>query len=128
MALWNTQLALNVAPNNLKALRMKDMILSEKKGEPVEPPNWTIWNSVSEYLQEMDEAKRESLPEQALPPPATPPPAASPPPETRLRGPVEDPKPVPPAPAAAPAAPSAKPSQPAPPEEKAPAPATAPKP
>jgi type IV pilus assembly protein PilQ len=103
MALWNTQLALNVAPNNLKALHLKDMILSEKRGEPVEPPNWTVWDTLSERLREMDEVKKESPPEQA-PPPATPPPAV------------------------APAAPSAKPSQPAPPEKKAPAPATAPKP
>ncbi|MCX5674955.1 MAG: secretin and TonB N-terminal domain-containing protein [Planctomycetota bacterium] len=122
IALWNTQLALNVAPNNLKALRMKDEILSEKRGEPVEPPNWTIWNSLSDRLREMDEEKKES------PPPATPPPAALPPPETTPRGPAEGRKPAPPAPAAAPAAPSAEPSQPAPPEKKAPAPATAPKP
>ena len=129
MALWNTQLALNVAPNNLKALRMKDAILSEKKGEPVEPPNWTIWDNLSDRLREMDEVKKESLPEQALPPPAAPPPAASvAQPDGGPRGPVEAPKPVPPAPAAAPVAPSAEPSQPAPPEEKAPAPATAPKP
>ena len=114
MALWNAQLALNVAPNNLKALRLKDMILSEKRGEPVEPPNWTVWDSLSERLREMDEVKRES------PPPAPPPPpAVPPPPKTRPRGPAEGRKPAPA---------SAKPSQPAPPEKKTPAPATAPKP
>jgi len=78
-ALWNAQVTLNIAPNNLKALRMKDMILSEKRGEPYEPPNWTIWDSIQDRLKEMDEAKRSAAEERAALPPATPPPAPSPP-------------------------------------------------
>jgi type IV pilus assembly protein PilQ len=71
-ALWNTQVALNIAPNNLKALRMKDTILSEKRGEPYEPPNWTIWDSIDDRLKEMDEAKKAAAEERAAAAPVTP--------------------------------------------------------
>ena len=79
-ALWNTQVALNIAPNNLKALRMKDTILSEKRGEPYEPPNWTIWDSIEDRMKEMDETKKAAAEEQAAAAPVTPapPPTANP--------------------------------------------------
>jgi type IV pilus assembly protein PilQ len=64
-ALWNTQVALNIAPNNLKALRMKDMILTEKRGESYEPPNWTIWDSINDRMKEFDEAKKSAAEEKA---------------------------------------------------------------
>jgi type IV pilus secretin PilQ/predicted competence protein len=59
-ALWHVQCVLYASPNNLKAMRLRDEILSEKKGEPFSPPNWTIWDSVQERLQEMEEAKQSS--------------------------------------------------------------------
>jgi type IV pilus assembly protein PilQ len=100
-ALWNTQVALNIAPNNLKALRMKDMILSEKRGEPYEPPNWTIWDSIQDRLKAMDEAKQAAADEKAA---ATPP--VAPPPDS----PPSPPQPLPPAPGP----PAAKPTAAAP--------------
>ncbi|MCX5656311.1 MAG: hypothetical protein NTY65_16870 [Planctomycetota bacterium] len=95
-ALWNTEVALNIAPNTLKALRMKDMILSEKRGEPYEPPNWTIWDSIQDRLKEMDEAKRSAAEENAAEGKAVPPPAAA------------KPVPAPNAPAPSPPAPEKK--------------------
>jgi len=102
-ALWNTQVALNIAPNNLKALRMKDMILSEKRGEPYEPPSWTIWDSIEDHLKEMDEAKRSAAEEhaatpQATPPPVIPPPAPAPKPAAAAPAPGANDVPLPPAP------------------------------
>ncbi|MBM4017408.1 MAG: hypothetical protein FJ288_03625 [Planctomycetes bacterium] len=74
-ALWNAQLALNVAPNNLRAMRLKDAILTEKRGEPYEPPNVSLLDSLSDRLREMDEAKRAAAEESArVVPPAPPPP------------------------------------------------------
>jgi type IV pilus assembly protein PilQ len=118
-ALWNTQVALNIAPNNLKALRMKDMILTEKRGESYEPPNWTVWDSINDRMKEFDEAKKSAAEEKAEqekaaasitpptptpptptpppppPPPATKPPAALPAPSPAPKSPVN---PLPPAP------------------------------
>jgi hypothetical protein len=74
-ALWNVSLSLNVSPNNIKGLRLKDEILSEKNGETYETPNWTIWDSLRDRLKDMDEAKKEA-PKPATPPP---PPEAKPP-------------------------------------------------
>jgi type IV pilus secretin PilQ/predicted competence protein len=71
-ALWHAQCALYASPNNLKAMRLRDEILSEKKGEPFSPPNWTIWDTVQDRLQEMEDAKRPAAPPEnagALPPP-----------------------------------------------------------
>jgi type IV pilus assembly protein PilQ len=107
-ALWNTQVALNIGPNTLKALRMKDMILSEKRGEPYEPPNWTIWDSIQDRLKEMDEAKRSAAEEnaaegKAVPPPVTPPPPPPVPPPAAAK-----PAPAPNAPAPSPPAPEKK--------------------
>jgi type IV pilus assembly protein PilQ len=105
-ALWNTQVALNIAPNTLKALRMKDMILSEKRGEPYEPPNWTVWDSLQDRMKELDDAKRAAAEERAeqqkaaasiMPPTPPPPPAAAKPP-TAAPAPNPDAKPSPPAP------------------------------
>jgi type IV pilus secretin PilQ/predicted competence protein len=59
-ALWHVQCVMYAAPNNLKAMRLRDEILSEKKGESFSPPNWTIWDSVGDRLQEMEEAKQSS--------------------------------------------------------------------
>ena len=75
---WNLQLALNVAPNNLKALRLKDRILAEKHGHPVEPPNWTLWDSLGPRLKAMDQAKTAATPPAVtVPPSPTNPPAAT---------------------------------------------------
>jgi type IV pilus assembly protein PilQ len=76
VALWNVQLALGVGPNNLKALKMKDKILTAKRGEAFEAPNWTVWDSIQDRLRDMDEAKvgtRKAVPaEEPLSPPAAP--------------------------------------------------------
>jgi type IV pilus assembly protein PilQ len=56
-AWWNVNLALNVAPNNLKAMRLKDKILSSKKGRPVRPAPWTLWDSVEEHMNPLDRTK-----------------------------------------------------------------------
>jgi len=54
-AWWNNQLALNVAPNNLKALRLKDRILGDTKGEPQTPKSWTLWDSISTRLKAVEQ-------------------------------------------------------------------------
>jgi len=56
-AWWNVNLALNVAPNNLKAMRLKDKILSSKKGRPVRPAPWTLWDSIEEHMNPLDRTK-----------------------------------------------------------------------
>ncbi|MCX5648659.1 MAG: hypothetical protein NTX40_06120 [Planctomycetota bacterium] len=56
-AWWNVNLALNVAPNNLKAMRLKDKILSSKKGRPVRPAPWTLWNSIQEHMNPVDRTR-----------------------------------------------------------------------
>ncbi len=56
-AWWNVSLACNVAPNNLKALRLKDAVLTAKTGKPHTPPNLTIWDTIQTRLRAMDEAK-----------------------------------------------------------------------
>ena len=56
-ALWNVNLALGVGPNNLKAMRLKDQVLSEKRGQPYAPSNWSVWDSLHDRLKEADEAK-----------------------------------------------------------------------
>ena len=56
-AWWNVNLALNVAPNNLKAMRLKDKILSSRKGRPVRPAPWTLWDSIEEHMNPLDRTK-----------------------------------------------------------------------
>jgi type IV pilus assembly protein PilQ len=56
-AWWNVNLALNVAPNNLKAMRLKDKILSSKKGRPVRPAPWTLWDSIQEHMNPVDRTR-----------------------------------------------------------------------
>jgi len=56
-AWWYTRLALNVAPNNLKALRLKDKVLSEKHGKPMRPVPWTIWDTIWERLKPPDRTR-----------------------------------------------------------------------
>ncbi|MGB2937586.1 MAG: hypothetical protein WBD05_05230 [Phycisphaerae bacterium] len=56
-AWWYARLALNVAPNNLKALRLKDKILSEKHGKPMRPAPWTIWDTIRERLKPPDRTR-----------------------------------------------------------------------
>ena len=56
-AWWNVNLALNVAPNNLKAMRLKDKILSSRKGRPVRPAPWTLWDSIEEHMDPLDRTK-----------------------------------------------------------------------
>jgi len=124
-ALWNTQVALNIAPNNLKALRMKDVILTEKRGESYEPPNWTIWDSINDRMKEFDEAKKSAAEEKAEqekaaasitpPTPTPPPPPPPPPPATKpaaaAPAPNPDAKPSPPAPEKKDAAATSAPEQ-----------------
>ncbi len=52
-AWWNNQLALNVAPNDLKALRLKDKILGDKKG--TSPKSWTLWDSINTRLKAIEQ-------------------------------------------------------------------------
>lgn len=59
---WNMQLALNVAPNNLKALRLKDKILTARTGEPYAPPNVTIWDRLHDRLRAIDEVRGVTMP------------------------------------------------------------------
>ncbi|MBE3123818.1 MAG: type II and III secretion system protein, partial [Planctomycetes bacterium] len=66
-AWWNVRLALNVAPNNLAAMRLHDQILTEKNGAPHEPPNWTIWDTVHDRVKaafgpEASEADKAEVP------------------------------------------------------------------
>jgi type IV pilus assembly protein PilQ len=119
-ALWNTQVALNIAPNNLKALRMKDTILTEKRGEPYEPPNWTIWDSLQDRMKEFDEAKKSAAEERAeqqkaaasiTPPTPPPPPPAAAKPPAAATAPNPDAKPSPPAPEKKDAAATSAPKQ-----------------
>jgi len=56
-AWWNVNLALNVAPNNIKAMRLKDKILSSKKGRPVRPAPWTLWDSIQEHMNPVDRTR-----------------------------------------------------------------------
>ncbi|HUU93365.1 MAG TPA: hypothetical protein VM238_19395 [Phycisphaerae bacterium] len=56
-ARWNVLLACNVAPNNLKALRLKDKVLTAKAGQPYTPPNLTVWDSIQDRLRAIDKAK-----------------------------------------------------------------------
>ena len=56
-ALWNVQLSLGVSPNHIKAMRLKDRILTEKKGGRYEVPNWTMWDTLTDRLNEMEEDK-----------------------------------------------------------------------
>ena len=56
-AWWNVQLANDVAPNNLRTLRLKDKVLTARNGEPYTPPHVTIWDSIRERLRAIDEAR-----------------------------------------------------------------------
>ena len=57
-AFWNVSLALNAEPHNMKAIRLKDKVLTEKNGKPHGPPNWTIWDNIHDRLVEQDKAKQ----------------------------------------------------------------------
>jgi len=61
-ASWNMLLANNVAPDNLKALRLKDKILTAQNGEPYTPPNVTIWDSLRDRLRKIDKARGVTMP------------------------------------------------------------------
>ncbi len=56
-AWWNISLACNVAPNNLKAIRLKDRVLTARTGKPHTPPNLTIWDTIQARLLAMDKTK-----------------------------------------------------------------------
>jgi len=84
-ALWNVNLASDVEPNNLKAMRLKDQILSEKRGQPYAPTNWSVWDSLHDRLKEADEAKR---PAASLTPAEAP--TAAPPAATKAEEPKHD--------------------------------------
>ena len=82
-AYWNVSLSLYASPNNIKGLQLKDEIYLEKTGEPYEPPNWTIWDTIGDRLKDMDEVKRVAAEQGTAPPPPTPPPPATRPPGTK---------------------------------------------
>jgi len=56
-AWWNVSLACNVAPNNLKALRLKDKVLTARTGKPYAPPDLTVWDSIQTRMRAVDKAK-----------------------------------------------------------------------
>jgi len=89
-ALWNVNLALDVEPNNLKAMRMKDQILSEKRGQPYAPPNWSVWDSLHDRLKEADEAKGPAEAKPAASPTPAEAPTAAPPAATKAEEPKHD--------------------------------------
>jgi len=49
-AWWDTEMTLNVAPNNLKAMRLKDRIFQAFHGWPREVKAWTLWDSIKEEV------------------------------------------------------------------------------
>jgi len=61
-AAWNVQVATNVSPNNLDALRLKDKVLTAKNGEPYTPPDVTIWDSIRERIRMIDQARGVTVP------------------------------------------------------------------
>jgi len=108
LAWWNVHMTLNVSPNNLKALRLKDKVLSGKDGTPYQPPNWTIWDSIGDRLKEMDKAKAaadKAPAARTAETPAAPPekPAEPPVPAAPQENPTPAPKENPPPPADRPA-------------------------
>ena len=56
-AWWNVSLVCNMAPNNLKGLRLKDRILSARTGKPPAPPNLTVWDTIQARMAAIDKAK-----------------------------------------------------------------------
>ena len=78
-AWWNTQLALNVAPNDLKAMRLKDKMHVDRKGAPAGARSWTIWDSINERLKAIEQRRRDAAapqePEEPKPEPPPPAPA-----------------------------------------------------
>ncbi|MFO8015439.1 MAG: hypothetical protein R6X20_19315 [Phycisphaerae bacterium] len=64
-ACWNVQIATDVAPNNLDALRLKDKVLTAKNGEPYTPPDVTIWDSIRERMRMIDTARGVAMPRKA---------------------------------------------------------------
>lgn len=109
-ALWHNRLALYMSPNSLQALRLKDRILTEKRGRPMRPKTWTIWDSIGEAMKPWDRTRGlvpkpevevvppspELMPGQILPPPPPSPVEIVPIPEA---GAEEPPEPEPPEPA-----------------------------
>ena len=95
-ACWNVQVATNVAPNNLDALRLKDKVLTARNGEPYTPPDVTIWDSIAERLRTIDEARGVAVPRKPAFEVPEKPPAASRPDAEEAPAPTE----APPAPAA----------------------------
>jgi len=61
-AWWNVQVAADVAPNNLEAMRLKDKILTAKTGEPYSPADLTVWDSIRERLRLIDKARGVAVP------------------------------------------------------------------
>ncbi len=49
-AWWNANLALNVAPNNMAALRLKDRLIIERTGKAELPRHWTLWDSIQLHM------------------------------------------------------------------------------
>jgi len=76
-AWWNTQLALNVAPNDLKALRLKDKLLGNPEMTTQADHGWTLWDSVGDRLQAIEaRAAAAEKTETVAPPAETPPPVS----------------------------------------------------
>jgi len=103
-AWWNTRLVLNIAPNNLHALRLKDKVLLAMDKGPRPPRAWTVWDKVSEYVKPdyvtdsvpQENATGEEGKNMDVGPRGTRPPARLPPTWSKDDGPVA-PKPVEPA-------------------------------
>jgi type IV pilus assembly protein PilQ len=93
-AWWNVSLCLNVAPNNLDAMRLKDRVMTAREGKPYAPPNMTLWDSIQDRLRVMDKAKLQGGKAPADKPvpaaPSIPPPPAQPPVETPTPVPAKD--------------------------------------
>jgi len=93
-ALWNLNLTLYHAPNNLQARRLKDNVLSEMEGRPTRQKPWTIWDSVREHMNNIDRTRglgpyQRTYPRGTEPPPRRP--AAERPPRPSVWGTPEPP-------------------------------------
>ena len=50
-AWWNSEMTLASAPNNLKAMRLKDHVFQAAHGRPREYKTWTLWDSIQEEVE-----------------------------------------------------------------------------
>lgn len=114
-AWWNVNLTLNVSPNHLPALRLRDRVNSGRDRSPAGPGVWTFWNSVSDRMSEWDKAKAQAAAAQPKPAAVETPkdkPAATPANAPKDKAPAVPPPPAAPAKAAASEAAPADPNTP----------------